>query len=248
MKNLFFLIFVFSISFALALEIPSYQDKYVNDFAGVLSLQETNELRNLFSFIDQNTTAEIVFVSSSECLGDSDSYAMQIAEKWKPGKADKDNGLVILYCKTENRITVKTGYGLEGILPDAKVGRLLDQYYVPQRNLGNISIGIVDFSYAISDEILQNREEVFSEKIDINYPYIIFVILVFLVIGFLIYLLTKRKNKGISDFLVFFFVDFLFRMIIYSLLLRGNNNRSSGGGFSGGGFGGGGFGGGGASR
>ncbi|MBP7708577.1 TPM domain-containing protein [Candidatus Pacearchaeota archaeon] len=251
MKKIFiFVSLVFFISLALAANIPNYQDKYVNDFASILTLQQTSELRTLFAYIDENTTAEVVFVSSSDCGGDYDGYAMQIAETWKIGKADKDNGLLILYCLTEKKITVKTGYGLEGILPDSKVGRFLDQYYVPQRDAGNISQGIVDFSYGVSDEILKNREEILSGQLPkIDYFYFIFLFIILLVIGSIIYTFSKRDKKGFSDFLVFFFIDFLVRMIIYSIIFRGGNRSGSGGGFSGGGgFGGGGFGGGGASR
>jgi uncharacterized protein len=245
--RLTYLVFVvFLISLASAQQIPTYQDKYVNDFANVLSSQQVGELRNIFGFVDENTTAEIVFVSISNCSGDPDSYSMQIADNWKPGKKDKDNGLIILYCQTENKVVVKTGYGLEGILPDSKIGRFLDDYYLPQKDSGNVSQGIVDFSKAISEEISKNREEVLSTQHTFNYGTLLIVFIVLVLIALLIYFIRKRDRRGFGDFLVFFFVDFLLRMILYSIFFRRRGSSSSSGGSSG--FGGGGFGGGGASR
>jgi uncharacterized membrane protein YgcG len=51
--------------------------------------------------------------------------------------------MVMLYVKDVNKFWVATGYGLEGILPDSKVGRFLDDYYVPNKATGNLSEGIL---------------------------------------------------------------------------------------------------------
>lgn len=67
-----------------------------------------------------------------------------------------------LYCKAENKIWVEVGYGLEGILPDSKIGALLDEYYVPLRDAGNVSEGIIGFMKKSSEIVNKNREEVLS--------------------------------------------------------------------------------------
>ena len=146
-----------------AQEIPSYTDKYVNDFARILSITQFQELRNLFSSIDAETSAEVVFVSMDTINGeDISSYSFAIGDSWKVGKEDKGNGLVILYVKDIGKIWVSTGYGLEGILPDSKIGRLLDETYVPLRDSGNVSEGILLFSKSVTNVILENKEEVLS--------------------------------------------------------------------------------------
>ncbi len=165
-------VIIFCLSFVLLLgvvvnvsaqEVPNYEDKYVNDFANILNSSQVLELRTLFSSVDENTTAEIVFVSLGTINGeDISQYSFAIGDQWKVGKADKDNGLVILYVKETGKIWVSTGYGLEGILPDSKVGRLLDETYVPLIDSGNVSEGIVSFSNAVAQVIYENREEVLS--------------------------------------------------------------------------------------
>ncbi len=248
-----FFIFIFSISLVFA-AVPSYQDKYVNDFAGVFSSLQVGELRGLLSSVDADTTAEFVVVTDNECTskGGPSQYAIDILNTWKVGKADKNNGLVALYCKAENKIWVSVGYGLEGILPDSKIGRMLDESYIPLRDSGNVSEGIISFIRSVSDVAEQNKEEILSGQAggsssSGSFGGAIFVIALFILFAFFLYSVSKRKGKkGFGDFLAFFFIDFVVRMILYSILF-GGRNRSSGGGF-GGGFGGGMGGGGGAGR
>ncbi|MEM5804834.1 MAG: TPM domain-containing protein [Candidatus Aenigmatarchaeota archaeon] len=148
---------------AFAQEVPGYTDKYVNDFAKVLSPGQAGELRAIFSQVDQNTTAEMALLTvdtvSPYAMSD---YAQQVFDKWKIGKADKDNGLLMLYAKDTQKIWVSTGYGLEGILPDSKVGRILDETFVPARAAGNATEGIVLAAREYAAVISENANEVIS--------------------------------------------------------------------------------------
>jgi uncharacterized protein len=148
---------------AAAQTIPDYTDKYVNDFAHVFTPEQASGLRQLFSSVDQQTTAEltVLTVDTVSPLAMS-QYAQEVFDKWKIGKADKDNGLLILYAKQENKIWVQTGYGLEGILPDSKIGRILDEQYVPRRDAGNATDGIIEASKALAQVVIDNAEEVRS--------------------------------------------------------------------------------------
>lgn len=243
---------VFLVCAVSAQEIQNPTNKYVDDFAGVLNTGQQQELMNLFSSVDSETTAEMVFVSVSDLGGDDISqYAVELGQKWGVGKRDNDNGLVILYASDVRKIYVSTGYGLEGILPDSKVGRILDENYVPYRDAGNFSEGIVLASKAFAQVILDNKDEVLSGQASggqKNYSFFALIAGFLLFIGIFVYFISARKKKkGFVDFWDFFFADFIARMVVGMIL--GGRGRNSGGGFSGGGgFGGGGFGGGGAGR
>src|SRR3989339_1540471 len=192
---------LFFVSLVSAVDLPAYTDKYVNDFASVFSADQVSELRSLFYSVDQDTTAEVVFVSDTECAskGGQSQYAIDLGKAWKVGKADKNNGLLILYCKAENKIFAATGYGLEGILPDSKIGRLLDENYVPLRDNNSVGDGIVQFSKAVAQVIEDNREEVLSGQAggstDNTVPigFIVFVIWIIFVI--VTSALRKRRKK-----------------------------------------------------
>jgi len=251
--GLILIVFLVFFSFGVfALEFPKAQDKYVNDFAGVLNPSQVEELRNLFFSVDQETTAEVVFVSLQSLDGDEiSSFTTNLASEWEVGKADKDNGLLILYVVDIQKIWVATGYGLEGILPDSKVGRLLDENYVPLRDSGNVSEGIVEFSYALVQVILDNKEEVLSGQASpsdrgiSSFEVFIFMLVLFIIIKIIVGFanrknLKNRRHSSVPWWILLF--------LPYGRSHGGLGGGGMGGGFGGGGFGGGGFGGGGAGR
>lgn len=230
-------------SFVLAIDLPVARDKYVNDFAGVFDVVQTGQLRGLLMAVEQNTTAEFVMTTIEQCAPyTSSQYATELLNGWKVGKADKNNGFVVVYCKAENKIFAATGYGLEGILPDSKIGRFLDENYVLLRDSGNVSEGIIRFVEVVSQEMIDNAEEIRSGQAGAgNNGLEMFIIVLFLILllrriaGFFLSK-NKAKKNGFGWWILPLFIP----------------SRSSGGfgGYSGfgGGFGGGGGGGGGAGR
>lgn len=245
-----FLMFVFIFGFLMvctvnAVDFPNPKDKYVNDFAGVLGAGQAAEMRDLFLSVEQQTTAEMVFISVNDTGGmDLSSYTFQIANQWKVGKADKNNGLVMVYSLGAGKIFIATGYGIEGILPDSKIGRMLDENYVPLRDNGNVSEGIMQFSRVVAEEMIVNADEIKSgqagKSSSSGWEGIIGIIIFFLIINFIFKLIArsaaKRKGKSVGGWWPLF------------IPIGGGSGGGFGGGFGGGGFGGGGFGGGGAGR
>lgn len=192
MKRILLILFLVSVLSVTAFaQVPNYKEKYVNDFANVLNVTQQNELRTLFLFIDQNTTAEMTLLTVETVAPmDTSQYAQEVFDKWKIGKADKDNGLLILYAKQENKIWVSTGYGLEGILPDSKIGNILDETFVPARANGDSASGIVLAANAYADVIKANADEVRSGT-------------------------AGSSGEDISFFIVFFAVFFLMPVSLF---------------------------------
>jgi uncharacterized protein len=160
-----FLAFLFLLSaafFSSAQEFPKPVG-FVNDFAGVLDSSQAGELNALLTALEENTTAEVAVVTiNSTAPLDTKAYAVGLLENWGIGKKGKDNGLLILLALQERRIEVETGYGLEGILPDSKVGRILDDYVVSHLKAGDYGVGLVEGTKAFAQVIYDNRDEVFA--------------------------------------------------------------------------------------
>jgi uncharacterized protein len=250
MKNIFSIvlfILLFSFSFA---AIPTYSDFFVNDFAQIFNAQQSEELTFILSNLTKDTNAEVVVVTIQTLDGTAPiDYATQIGQSWGVGKKDTDNGLVILYAKAENKIAVATGYGLEGILPDSKVGRILDEQYVPQRDANNVSGGIINATKIYVDELYKNKEEIGSSPINTNgsssiesgfiFPIVIFVIIIFLS---LIYISKKsflsvipKMGLGITVIIIsFLFPDPLSVFLFFLGVIIIMQGTHVGGGFSGG--------------
>src|SRR5215470_11042154 len=117
-----FLLGLFHVARGEDVQIPAPQG-LVSDFAGVIDQPTRQQLTPLLQELKDKTGAEIavVTVETTQPLTAFD-YAVKIAEAWKPGAKGKDNGVVFLVATKDRKMFVATGYGVEGVLPDGKVG------------------------------------------------------------------------------------------------------------------------------
>lgn len=96
---------------------------YVNDFAGVLDAATQMRLNDLCQQVDQKAHAQIAVVTVKSLDGqDPVSYAVALYQKFGIGTKGKDHGVLILLATQDRKYQIQVGYGLEGILPDGKVG------------------------------------------------------------------------------------------------------------------------------
>jgi len=96
---------------------------YVNDFANVLSASAKQKLTALCAEVDSKAGAQIAVVTVSSLNGEEiEQYTLDLAMQWGVGPKDKSQGVMILFAPHEHKYRFEVGYGLEGILPDGKVG------------------------------------------------------------------------------------------------------------------------------
>ena len=97
---------------------------YVNDFAGVLSDPVKQQVESLCTAVDRQAHAQIAVVTIKTIDGDEsiEEFATQLEEKWKVGTKGTDRGILMLLVMSPRKGRIEVGYGLEGILNDAKVG------------------------------------------------------------------------------------------------------------------------------
>jgi uncharacterized protein len=116
---------------------------YVNDFAGVLSPTTKYNLENLCTQVDRQAHAQIAVVTIKTLDDDEpiDDFAVKLQEKWKVGKKGTDRGVLILFVMNPKKYRIEVGYGLEGILNDAKVGDI-GRAMVPAANQGDFNTAI----------------------------------------------------------------------------------------------------------
>lgn len=129
---------------AATIAVPKPQG-YVTDLAGVIDAGTRTKLTNLIQELKDKTGAEIAVVTVRTTQPETAfDYAMAIAEQWKPGAKGKDNGVVFLVAVDDRELQILTGYGVEGALPDGKVGAIRDQLVVPAFRRGDYARGIAD--------------------------------------------------------------------------------------------------------
>ena len=116
---------------------------FVTDRAGVIPSATRERLVALLEELRQKTGAEIAVVTVPTTAPlDDFTYAMRIADAWKPGRKREDTGIVFLVAVEDRKLRIVTGYGLEGILPDGLVGEIEDREIVPAFRAGRLDEGI----------------------------------------------------------------------------------------------------------
>jgi uncharacterized protein len=96
---------------------------YVNDFANVLSPATLASLNALCAQLDRQAHAQIAVVTVKSLDGEPiENFATALEDKWKVGKKGTDRGLLLILATDDRKYRVEVGYGLEGILPDGRVG------------------------------------------------------------------------------------------------------------------------------
>src|ERR1700685_818746 len=117
-------------------DLPRHTN-YVSDFAGVLSPQTLASLNSLCAQVDRQAHAQIAVITVKSLAGDpTENFATALEDKWKVGKKGTDRGLLVIFATTDRKYRIEVGYGLEGILPDGKVGNIGRQIvpYLQQNN------------------------------------------------------------------------------------------------------------------
>jgi uncharacterized protein len=104
-------------------DLPQPTD-YVSDYAHVLSPQAIARIDSLCTQLDHGqANAQIAVVTVRTLDGDdSADYATRLFEKMKIGAKGTDRGVLLLFAIDDRKRSIKIGYGLGGILPDAKTG------------------------------------------------------------------------------------------------------------------------------
>lgn len=115
----------------------------VIDQAKVLSEAEIQQLNQKILSLYQQGKAQIgviiVPTTGQEAIFD---FALRTGEKWQLGSAKRDNGLLMAIAVNDRKIQILTGYGLEGVLPDVVLSRIIRDQITPAFKQGQYAQGI----------------------------------------------------------------------------------------------------------
>lgn len=204
------------------------EDTYVYDVDNIIDDETEKKLNELLVELEEKTDIEFAVISVESLLNRSiEYYANTIFNTLEIGKKEKDNGILLLFSRSDKKVRLEIGRGLEGDLNDSKCGRILDEYFVPYRENDEYTeatemtveavISVIAEEYEINIQDLDKKQ---LSKDEYNYGWIYLIIIVIAIIIIV-------KSGGHSS---------------------GGYYGGSSDGFSSGGFGGGFSGGGGASR
>lgn len=215
-----------------AQDFPSSPSGHVNDYAGLLSRQEVENLeQKLRTYRD--TTSNVIAIAIVESLQGlpREEVATTLFNDWKMWEGNRQNGVLILVAPNEREMQIEVGYGLEGAVTDLHAGRIVDEILRPNFRQGNFYTGLQQATSVIMQLAAGEYDAVDRATEDSgNFSFIVLVI-VFIIIYTLVRASGGGKGGGRRR---------------RHTLGSGGMVVWGGGGFSGGssgGFGGGGFGG-----
>ncbi len=128
---------------------------YANDNAGALSPGYVEWIDEICYSVDAQTSCEIaVLVVNTTQPHDISYFALRTFQKNGIGNKGVDNGVLIVVATEDGTWKVEVGYGLMGILTGARVTNLVNTYFIPYYDAGNLDDGLVDLTTAIGDIII----------------------------------------------------------------------------------------------
>lgn len=182
---------------------PKTRDYYfVYDEANILEDNQENELNEKLRTFTKNTSNVLVIVTTPDlCEYDPAEYTYTFAEKVGVGRADLDNGVVLMVkpkqIDSRGETFIAVGNGLQGVIPDLVAKRdIVENELIPSFKQNNYYGGIVKASDVIialaSGEI--SHEDYTESKKGSNW-------VIFLIIGFFVvlFILSQKYGKGQDD-------------------------------------------------
>ena len=103
-KILIIIVSLFFICLIYSLDVPVLKG-YVNDYADMISSSTENELEIKLKTFEESDSTQIVILTIPSLEGEVlEEYSIKIAETWKIGQKNKDNGVIFLVSKNDRKM------------------------------------------------------------------------------------------------------------------------------------------------
>lgn len=248
---------------AAALDVPALQGR-VNDHANLIPPDARQRIEQKLAGLEQRTGAQVAVLTIPSLEGDSlEDFSLRVAEAWKLGQADQDNGALLLVAQQDRKMRIEVGYGLEPVLTDLETSLIQRDYIVPRFRSGDFGGGIEAGVDAIVQAVEGEVQPAPEQPQPVGDPesggnFLVFLFVAFFFLGPFSLNAARSGSWLVCLFLLPFYfflgsmVSFTFGLLaagawlaafpILRMLfpLRAGRHRSGGGWFIGPGFGGGG--------
>ena len=131
MSNCFFILFTV-VTFAA--DVPAWEEDNIRTRFREYFIHRTKRgTQSLWSTVERCNDCSICDIDTSKYRRRAvEMFAVKALREYALGNKDKDNGALLVVTTEKNsddkrHFYLTTGYGLEGVLPDGKVGRIVDE-------------------------------------------------------------------------------------------------------------------------
>ncbi|MBL7860765.1 MAG: TPM domain-containing protein, partial [Cyclobacteriaceae bacterium] len=155
--KLFFLALIISVPAWAQKTLPELWNMRVHDDAHVLRQETIDQLEKQLAVYEDSTSNQIAIITITSLEGEPiEIFSIRLAEKWKLGQQDKDNGVLLVVAVEDHKMRIEVGMGLEGVLTDAMSNRIIRNEMAPAFRRadfdGGITAGINGIIAAIGGE------------------------------------------------------------------------------------------------
>jgi uncharacterized protein len=115
----------------------------VTDLTQTLTAEQRAALESrLRAYEAQKGTQIAVLIVPTTQPETIEQYSIRVADQWKIGRQDVDDGVILLVAKNDRAVRIEVGTGLEGAIPDVLASRIISQVIVPRFRQGDFAGGI----------------------------------------------------------------------------------------------------------
>jgi uncharacterized protein len=197
---------------AAALEVP-YLSGRVNDHAGLLSPSARQVVEAKLKDLEGRTGHQVAVLTLDSLEGEPlEDFSLKVSRTWALGRKGQNDGVLFLISKSDRKLRIEVGHGLEGSIPDALAGRIIQNEVVPRFRAGDFEGGVT----AGVDAIVSAAEGAYSpppeprEDNDFNglglLEKIMMSAFVFSILG--LFEVVGITAPGVGWFLYFFLIPF----------------------------------------
>lgn len=128
---------------AFSQELPPKSNTLVTDFTNTLSASDKEQLEHKLEAFNDSTSTQIAVVIMKS-VGDYDinDYGQRLGRAWGIGQKGKNNGILVLAAMGDRKVTIQTGYGAEGALPDVITHEIIQNDIRPNFKAGDYYAGL----------------------------------------------------------------------------------------------------------
>ncbi|QRN40747.1 MAG: YgcG family protein [Neisseriaceae bacterium] len=196
MMVLTFFTLVTSSIFANELQVIPELNNPVVDTVDLLTPEEKSTLnQNLYNFYKRNGSQIVILIIPTTGSENIFDYSSRVFEKWKIGRKEYNDGVLIIIALNDLKMGIYPGSGLEGAIPDITAKKIINQAMKPHFQQRDYFSGLFKASQILQQLILGEKLPEYTEANKIDNSNITSFVLFFLFLQYILFFLRNSFGK-----------------------------------------------------
>jgi uncharacterized protein len=133
---------------------------WVNDFENIYTEEEAHIIDSTLAAFNMQTTIEMAIVTIDTSATSKDKFdelILHMANSWKLGVKEKNNGILIGISKGLRKMRIENGWGIIKLLSDEETKNIIYNYFIPSFKEGDYFLGTMTGVTALID-FIKNKQ------------------------------------------------------------------------------------------